>query len=137
MTCRLPNITQRHAGIEGGGDEGVAQRVGPDPLGDPSPSSDTAHDAASCVTVESLPGCVNEARPVDAFADGQVDRAGDPWGERHGDELAALADNGEGAMAALEAEGVDVGADRLRDPQPVQGPRVRRARGRVATRRRP
>ena len=39
----------------------------------------------------------------------------------HGHNLAALAEDGEGAVAPLQAEGLDVGADRLGDPQAVQG----------------
>lgn len=45
---------------------------------------------------------------------------GDPWSERHGGGLAALAHHGEGAVAPLEPKGVDVGADRFGDAQPVQ-----------------
>ena len=46
--------------------------------------------------------------------------ASDAWREWHGGGLAALADHGEGAMATLQADGVDVGADRFGDSQPVQ-----------------
>ena len=42
-------------------------------------------------------------------------------GRGNGDDLAALADHDHGAMAALEPECFDVGADGLRDPQPVEG----------------
>ena len=41
-------------------------------------------------------------------------------GERHGDDLAAFADDGEGAVTAFEAEVFDVGADGFGDPQPVE-----------------
>jgi len=45
-----------------------------------------------------------------AFADGQVDRPGGAWGERDGDQLAALTQHGQGAVPALETEIVDVRA---------------------------
>jgi hypothetical protein len=42
-------------------------------------------------------------------------------GERDGDDLAALAGDGQGPVPALRAQVLDVGADGLRYPQPVQG----------------
>ena len=39
----------------------------------------------------------------------------------HGDHLAPFAQDGEGAVAPLEAEGLDVGTDGLGDPEAVQG----------------
>ena len=68
------------------------------------------------MAIESLPVGVDEDRPVEPFADGQIDRSGDTWGERHRDQLAALAQHGQGAVAAFLAEGFDVGADRLGHP---------------------
>jgi hypothetical protein len=40
--------------------------------------------------------------------------------ERDGDDLAALAGNGESPVAAFQIEVLDVGAGGLGDPQPVQ-----------------
>jgi hypothetical protein len=41
--------------------------------------------------------------------------------ERDDSFLAALADDGQGAVAALQAERLDVGPDGLRYPQSVEG----------------
>ena len=114
------HVAQRHAGIKGGSDERVAQRVWPDPLGDPGTPGDPAHDPPSGVAVEPLTGGLDEDRPVAAFTDGQVDRPGDSLGQRHRRGLAALAQHQQGAMTTLETEGCDVRSDRLGDPQPVQ-----------------
>jgi hypothetical protein len=55
------------------------------------------------------------------FADGQVDRACGPRRERDEGFLAALADDRQGAVAALDGQRFDVGADSFGDPQPVEG----------------
>ena len=62
-----------------------------------------------------------EHRPFGALADGQVDRPGRARCERDGDDLVALAGDGQGPVPALQAQVLDVRADSLRDPQPVQG----------------
>ena len=49
-----------------------------------------------------------EDRPVAALADGQVDCPRSPLCQRDGDHLAALADDDQGPVAALDAEGLDV-----------------------------
>ena len=51
-----------------------------------------------------------EDRPVQALADGQIDRPGGARGEWDGDQLAALTQHGQGAVPALETEIVDVRA---------------------------
>jgi len=66
------------------------------------------------------PGVRNK-RSFRALADGQVDGAGGAGGERDGDDLAALAGDDQGPVAALESQVLDVGPDRLRYPQPVEG----------------
>ena len=68
------------------------------------------------------PGAVaaEEDRSLAAFADGEVDRPGGAGRQRDGDDLAALADDRQGAMTAFEPESFDVGPDRFGDPQPVQ-----------------
>ena len=75
---------------------------------------------------------VDEDRSLEPFADGQIDGAGDAWRQRHRDELAALAQHGQGAVPAFLAESFDVGADRFRHPQPVQ--RQQRHQGVIAWR---
>jgi hypothetical protein len=107
------HVAKGHAGVQGGRDEGVTQRVRTDPLGDPGSAGDPAHDPPSDVTVEPATVGLDEDRPVAPVTDRQVDGAGDAWGEGHGGGLAALADHSEGAMTTLESEGVDIGADRL------------------------
>ena len=62
-----------------------------------------------------------EYRPVSALADGKVDRPGGARRQRDGDDLAALAGDRQGPVAALEVQVLDVGAGRLRHPKSVQG----------------
>jgi hypothetical protein len=59
-------------------------------------------------------------RSLAAFADRQVDGPGRPGGEGDGHHLAPFADDGDGAVAALEPEVLDLGADGFGDPQPVE-----------------
>src|SRR6266568_4765809 len=54
-----------------------------------------------------------ERRPFGALADGQVDRPGCPRRQRDGDDLAALAGNGQRPVTALQAQVLDVGAGSL------------------------
>jgi hypothetical protein len=64
--CGFLNVAQRHSGVEGGGDEGVAQGVRPDGLGDPGAAGDTADDPAGAVPVQSVADSSEEdrARPT-------------------------------------------------------------------------
>ena len=73
------------------------------------------------MAIQPLATTSEEDRTVGPFADSQVDRSGYPGCEGDGEDLAALADDGEGAMPALEAEILDVGADGFGDSQPVEG----------------
>jgi hypothetical protein len=57
------DVAQRDTGVERSGDERVPQRVGPDALGDPCLSGDSTHDPTGSMTVESLPGAVDEIGP--------------------------------------------------------------------------
>ena len=72
------------------------------------------------MAVEPFTVGVEEDRTFQPFTDRQVDCPGDAWSEGHRDQLAALAQHRQRAMAALQSEGLDVGTDRLRDTQPVQ-----------------
>jgi hypothetical protein len=58
--------------------------------------------------------------PIDAFPDGQVDGSGGARRERDGDDLAALAQHSQRAVAALGAQRFDIRAERFTDLQPVQ-----------------
>jgi hypothetical protein len=59
-------------------------------------------------------------RAFGALAYRQVDRAGGARGERDGDDLAALAGDDQGAVAAFQAQVLDVRASGLGHAQPVQ-----------------
>jgi hypothetical protein len=107
------DVAQRYAGVEGGSNESVSQRVGADRLDDPGSSSNVPHDASCAVPVETPAVAGGKDRPCGSFADGQVDGASGARRKRDGDGLAALAEDGEGPMAALDADGLDVGADRF------------------------
>jgi hypothetical protein len=54
------------------------------------------------------------------LADSQVHGPGRAWRQGHGYDLAPLAHDGERAVAPLQSQGLDVSADRFRDPQAVQ-----------------
>jgi hypothetical protein len=51
VTGGFLHVTQRHTGVQGGGDEAVAQGVRTDPLRDPGAATNAAHDPSSGVTV--------------------------------------------------------------------------------------
>ena len=57
------DIAERDAGVEGSGDERVAEGVGSDALGDPGPSGDAAHDPTGRVTVDPPVVGSDEDRP--------------------------------------------------------------------------
>jgi hypothetical protein len=84
-----------------GGDERVPQRVGRDDLGDPGPAGDLADDPPGAVPVQPPPVRSQEHRAIRPFPDSQVDRPGGPWRQRDGDDLAALADDGQRPVPAL------------------------------------
>ena len=94
---------------------------GPTCLGDPGAAGDPADDPPGAVPVQPPPVGGQEDRSFGALADGQVDRPGGARRERDGDDLAALAGDGQRPVPAFEAQVLDVGAGGLRDPQPVQG----------------
>src|SRR5207247_735901 len=55
------------------------------------------------------PSLARNTGPSVRSPDGQVDRPGGPRRQRDGDDLAALAGDGESPVAALEAQMLDVG----------------------------
>jgi diadenosine tetraphosphatase ApaH/serine/threonine PP2A family protein phosphatase len=99
----------------------VAQRVGPNRLGDPSASRYTADDPPGTVPVQPPAVGSYEDGPVVAFADGQVDRPRRARRERDGDDLAALAGDHQGPLPPLDAQVLNVGARGFGDAQPVEG----------------
>jgi hypothetical protein len=60
-------------GIQRGGDERVAQCVGPDRLGDPGPPGDAVDDPPSAVPVQRAATRSEEDRSLGPFAGGQVE----------------------------------------------------------------
>jgi len=82
----------------------MAKGVRADELGDPRPAGDPAHDPPGAVPVEAPAIRSKEDRPFGALTDGQVDR------QREGDDLAALASDDQGAVAAFDAQGLDIGS---------------------------
>jgi len=80
----------------------------PHRFGDPGAAGDPADDPRGTVPVQPTAIGGQEDRPVAALADGQVDCPRSPLCQRDGDHLAALADDDQGPVAALDAEGLDV-----------------------------
>jgi len=81
VTGGFLNVAQRDAGVEGGGDERVKQRMGTDLLEDPCPSGDSPHDPGSAVTIETATGKITKDRTGAAFSDRKVDGPGSSRGE--------------------------------------------------------
>ena len=79
---RFLDVAQRDAGVEGCGDERVAERVGSDLLGQAGPAGYLADDSPGAVPVEPLAGGGGEDGSFAPFADCQVDCAGGPRRER-------------------------------------------------------
>jgi hypothetical protein len=68
------------------------------------------------VTIDPLPVGAHEDRPVAALADREVDGPGRAGRQRHGDNFAALAQDGERAVPSLEPEVPDLSAESLGHP---------------------
>ena len=58
-------------------------------------------------------------RPLAAVADGPIDGPSGSERQGDGDDLATLSLHDQGAVAAFETEGLDVGPGGVGDPQPV------------------
>jgi hypothetical protein len=114
------HVAKWNTGIEGGGDERVPQGVRADPLVDAGAAGDASHDPRRGMSVDPFTVRSGEDGSFAAFTDREVDGACGPRCERDRHDLAALAQNREGAVAALEPTRFDVGADRFGDPQSVQ-----------------
>lgn len=126
---RLLHVAERHPGIESCRDEGVPECVRTHGLEvkDPSTPSDASDDPAGSVAIEAAAVATAENRALATLADCKVDGAGGAWGDGDGDDLAALAHDGQSSMSPLEAECLDIGTGRLRDPQSVERENERRA----------
>ena len=128
VTGSFLHVAQRHTSVEGGGDEGMTQRVRSDSLADPSTASNTSHDPPSSMPIQPFTVRSEEDRTFNPFANCQVDSPGNAWSEWHRHQLAALAQHRQGAMPTLKTERFDVGTNRFGDAQPVQ--RQQRDQGR-------
>jgi hypothetical protein len=110
------HVAQRDTSIQRGGDKRVPQCVWTNPLGDASSTGDAAHDPSRRMSVKALTVGPNKEGSFASLADREIDRACRPGSERNRDDLASLACNGEGTVAAFEAERFDVGTEPLRRP---------------------
>jgi hypothetical protein len=90
------DVAERNLGVEGGGDERMPQRVGPDRLGDSGADGHPADDPGGAVPVQPLSVGGEEDRSFRAFADDQVDRPCGAGRERDGDDLATLTGDNKG-----------------------------------------
>jgi quinol monooxygenase YgiN len=79
-----------------------------------------ANDPCGRVTVQASTVGPEEDRSLQPLADGQIDRPRSTGRERNDDDLAALAEDGQGAVTAFETESVDVSPGRFGHPQPVE-----------------
>jgi hypothetical protein len=82
----------------------------PDGLGDPGPASDPADDPSGAMAVQPPPIGRKEDGSFASLADRQVYCPGGAWRERDGYDLPALSGDHQGAVPALNAERLDVGA---------------------------
>jgi hypothetical protein len=89
------DVAQRHPGVKRGGDECVPQCARGDRLGEPRAACDLTDDPPGAVPVQPPSVGGQEDGPVAPFPGGQVDRPGDARCERDGDDLAALAGDGQ------------------------------------------
>jgi hypothetical protein len=110
MGCGFLDVVQRDPGILRGGDERVPRRVRTDVLGDPGAAGDPANDPPGAVPVQTpaVPG--EEYGTVGVLPDGQINRPGSARCQRDGDDLAALAGDGQRPVAALQTQVLDVRA---------------------------
>ena len=102
-------------------DEGVAKGVWPDWLVDPGSTGDAPYDPAGGMPVKAPSIGADEDGSRQALADGEVDSPGCAWRQRHRHNLASFAHHRQRPVAALEPEGLDVGANGFRYTEAVQG----------------
>ena len=84
-----------------------------DGLADPGAAGGLADDPPGAVPVQPAPVRGQEHRPFCPFPDGQVERPGGTRRQRDGDDLAALAGDGQRPVAAFQAQLLDVRAGGL------------------------
>jgi hypothetical protein len=114
------HIPQRDSGILGGGDESMTTGVRAYDLGDSRLARHAADDPGGAAPVQPPPARVRKTGPSARFADRQVDRPGGARGERDGDHLAPLRVTTRVRCPRSIPRFLDVGANSLGDPQPVE-----------------
>jgi hypothetical protein len=122
----LVNIAQRDTGVGRGSDDRLEEGVRSDRLVDPGSPGNAAHDSGRGVPLEALAVAAEEDRDWGALPDGEVDGPTHARCGGHGDDLAALAAHGKGAVPTLEAQGVDIGPSADPDRPFGGGPRHNR-----------
>lgn len=102
------DVAEWDAGVEGVGDEGVAEAMGVDFVGDSGSAGDASDDAVGLEAVEAAVSAEEDWSAV-AFVDGEGD--GSVGAGREGDDgsFSAFAVDEEGVVTAFEAEVFDVG----------------------------
>ena len=120
VTCGFLDVSEWDAGVERGGDERVAQRVGSDALGDFGSAGDASADPGCGVTVEALTVGAEEEWPFAAFADREIDRTCGTRRERDDHGLGAFTQDRENAVASLETERLDVRPGRFRNAKSIE-----------------
>jgi hypothetical protein len=109
------DVSQRDSGVEGGHDESGSQHVRVHGT-EPGPLADRTDPPMGGAPVESLTVTAPQYRTLVALPDRSVDRPRCPGDEGHGGGFVPLAHDPQRAMAALEAEVLDVGGTGLADP---------------------
>jgi hypothetical protein len=98
------NVAEWDASVEGG-DEGVAEGMRTYFLVHSGPFCDSTHYSRRAVAVQAAPVRTSEDRSAESLTDGEVDRPRGARCQGDGDDLAALAQNRQGAVSPLETQG--------------------------------
>jgi len=102
------HVAERDTGVGGGHDERRSEHVGVD-AAEPGAAADRVDPRVGGAAVEALAVTASLDRPVEVFADVEVDGAGRSRDERDRRRLVALADDPQGSVASFEPEVLDVG----------------------------
>ena len=125
VPCCVLHVAQRHASVERGRDEPVAQRMRGDDVFDPCRARQAPHDLERCMTIHPPAAARGEQRPGAPAREHHVERGGSPWRERDRLALAALPPQPERAVSALVSQVRHVGRKRLGDAQAVEHEQAR------------
>jgi hypothetical protein len=120
MRGRFLDITQPHPGIQRCGDERVPERVGRTVLAIPARRVALRTIRPAPWRSSRCPSGVRKTGPPVRSAMARSIARAVRGASAMGDNLAALAGDGQRPVPALEAQVLDVGAGSLGDPQPVQ-----------------